>query len=193
MQVTYRWSTVVLMVFALALPLKASGCGRTACITVTASQLQGGACPDPTAAQARFSSQGCAGPTVEGPGILDNELCCYPVMLSDDNVNCSGEGVGGTSMFDGETSTTGGFGGGFGGSNGSGGGATCEQALQGAPFTQVSTSSMAFLMSLETCACGGTCVATCGQTLCIGNAPTNGCLTCLLSNCSTQLMNCQQH
>lgn len=192
MQGMDRGSRLVLTVFALALPFKAAGCGRTACITVTASQLQNGACPMPNAAQARFSSALCPGPTVEGPGILDDGLCCYPVEVADSSVNCatlSGTGVG---AFAASASASGGFGGtgGTGGSSGS----TCAEALKGAPFTQVTGTAHTNLTNLEMCACGSgsDCAMICDQDLCIGNAPANGCTNCLLSTCSMQLLVCQE-
>jgi hypothetical protein len=191
MRVTYRWSVLVVTVFTLTLPFKAGGCGHTACITVTPSQLQGGACPEPAGAQARFPA--CTGPVVEGPGILDNDLCCYPVTPPDNNAPCLDDGVGGAGGFGvgGDTST-----GGFGGAGGLGGapsGPTCDDALEGAaPFTQVTGTSLSHLMSLEQCACAGSCLMICDPTLCVGNAPDNGCLSCLLSNCSTQLMACEE-
>jgi hypothetical protein len=197
MQVTYRWSGLVVAVFALALPFKAGGCGQTACITVTPSQLKSGACPGLAAAQARFPP--CTGPTVEGPGILDDDLCCYPVAHLDNSTACVDNGAGGAAGFGmgGDTSCGGfcgvGGSGGSGGFGGAVGASTCDDALQGqTPFTQVTGSSLSHLMSLEQCGCAGSCLMVCDPTLCVGNAPDNGCLICLLSNCSTQLMACKE-
>jgi hypothetical protein len=180
---TLRSSRLVVTLFAAALPLKVGGCGRTACITVTPSQLQGGACPAPAAAQPRFASENCQGLTVLGNGVLDDELCCYPVEAQNSGFNC----------FEGDGSiASAGVAVGAGGAGGAMFEVTCNDALNGAPFTKVTGSSAADLMSLEMCACQGACLMTCDPTLCIGNAPDNGCLSCLLSHCPSQLQACQE-
>src|SRR6185437_7521822 len=75
----------VLLVAAIAaLPIKTTGCGHTACITVTADQVaqSGGTCPSAGVALSRFMDSSCPNTditAIDGPGTLDGELCCYPV------------------------------------------------------------------------------------------------------------------
>ncbi len=186
---TLRSSRLMVTLFAVALPFKAGGCGRTACITVTPSQLQGGACPGAAAAQPRFTGTDCQGPTVLGDGVLDDGLCCYPVEFQNGGLDCGGGDGAGASA----SAVAVGIGVTTGSAGGSIPGVTCNDALDGAPFTQVTGVSAADLMSLEMCACEGACLMTCDPTLCVGNAPDTGCLSCLLSNCPSQLHACQEH
>jgi hypothetical protein len=196
MNLTFRGSRIVLAVAALALPLKAGGCGTsTACITVTSAQLLNGTCPSAQVAQNRFSDPDCPGSivSVDSDGTLDDNLCCYSVTSESGNseIDCgsTGDGIGGDTSF--ESSSTG-----FGGGDGTGGGQTfgntCQDALNGAPVSSLSPASKMVLMSLQTCACNGTCMTSCDPTLCLSNAPDTGCLSCLQTSCSAQLTACHE-
>jgi hypothetical protein len=213
MRLTTRPSEIVLMVVALALPFKAGGCaGRTACITVTASDLQSdGTCPDQATASTRLVNAPCEGSisSVDGPGALDGDLCCYPVTYVSGGaaVPCEidpGFG-GGISTGDGVpigSSSSGGFGGGtvVTTSTGTPGCVSCNEALNGAPFGQACTgpvtdagaSPATLLANLRVCACATACTTACDPTLCLGNAPDNACTTCLDAACAKELMACQQ-
>jgi hypothetical protein len=201
MRLSSRWSNALLLAAVVILPLKSGGCGRTACITLTQAQLANtaGMCPDAMTAQSRLvDTVDCSGPvaSVDGPGDLsDGNLCCYPVTLTDSNASedC-GSGVGGG--FSGEVSVSSSVSG-IGGFGGAGGGlpsmcATCPEALTGAPFNDVCSAEQPLLSALQICACNGTCMSLCDPTLCVGNQPDNGCLSCLQTSCNAQLMACQQ-
>jgi hypothetical protein len=186
------------VLFVAALPIKTGGCGRTACITVSASQLVNGACPSAAVAQARFADTTCGSgaiTSVDGAGSLDDGFCCYPVTEGDGNPNGPVEcGVGGGM---GVTTGTGFFGNGgsitgFGGSGGSGTCSTCSAALSGAvPFGQVCAGPSTLLDALEVCACSATCGSACNPTLCVKNAPDDGCASCLQLACPSQLAACR--
>jgi hypothetical protein len=188
---TFRRSEIVVMLFALALPFKAGGCGSTTCITVTQADLQNGECPSQMVAQMRVTDPnmcffGSTMTMIEGDGVLDGQLCCYPSSKQSSNGGCFiGMGGGVSTGFG--TATTG-----FGGSTTTGF-ATCNSALQGAPFDQVTEpQSKADLETLEMCGCNK-CTSVCDPTLCTGNKPDDGCMGCLLSSCATELTACQQH
>ena len=120
---------VLIALGLLALPAKTTGCGHTACITVTAKQIaeSGGMCPSANAAFARFMDPNCPDTditAVDGPGELDGELCCYPVeqKTSGPQVFCGfgtgsgigggfGVGVGGSATFSSHSVGVGGCGG----------------------------------------------------------------------------------
>jgi hypothetical protein len=96
---------------------------------------------------------------------------------------------GGFTTSTGFAGSTTGFGAGM-----TGGCVTCNQALQGAPFDQVCqppSPSKVNLQTLEMCACSK-CTMECDPSLCTGNAPDPGCMSCLLSTCAAELMTCQQ-
>lgn len=196
MNLLSRASRIALALTALALPLKASGCGRTACITVTAAQLVNGSCPSAAAAQARFSDPGCSGnvESVDSDGALSGSLCCYSVTLQDsgnESFDCGTGGSFGDTSFEASTGT--GFGGdGVGGGSSCGTGVTCQDALDGVPFMQVCSDSLQLLMTLQMCACNGGCMSICDPNLCIGNAPDSGCFSCLQTSCANELAACQQ-
>jgi hypothetical protein len=196
-----RRSEILVMVAALALPFKAGGCGRTSCLTLSKAQIQSGICPSQSEAAARINGPNNCGfnsttTTIEGDGTLDGELCCYPVSEQTVNTICgfgAGGSPGGTTGFGGETTSTAT---GFVGTGGSMPGcAPCNAALQGTPFDLVCGLSMARtdLQNLEMCGCGNTCMSVCDQTLCIGNKPSDGCMSCLQSGCLTQLVTCQNN
>jgi hypothetical protein len=215
MRLTTRPSEIVVMVVALALPFKAGGCaGRTACITVTASDLQGdGTCPDPATASMRLVNAPCEGSisSVDGPGALDDGLCCYPVtyLSGGGAVPCDlGPGFGGSTTgvgpLPGSSVSSGGPGGGPTTSTGTPGCVTCNEALNGAPFDQVcndpalvdaGTNPATLLANLRVCACATACTTACDPTLCMGNAPDNTCTACLdgVVACAMELMTCQQN
>jgi hypothetical protein len=187
---------VVIALFLGLFPLKTGGCdgGRTACFTVT-----GKTCPSPEALNMSISMSPantmCAGDisSVDGPGTLDNDLCCYPVsyISGNDGFPCNLGFIGTTTIGTGGTTT-------FGGSSGFAGGVTtttsncvtCNQALNGAPFSQVCNPTP--LDNLRICACASTCTTECDPTLCEGNPPDTGCLSCLQANCSSQLTTCKE-
>jgi hypothetical protein len=191
MNLMSRGTRIVLAVTALALPMKATGCGRSACITVTQAQLLNGSCPSRQTAQSRFSGPDCPGSvtSVDSDGTLDGNLCCYAVTTDDNGETSCGEGGSSGDVFEGEeeSSSTG-----FGGSTGACG--TCQEVLNGAPFnsTMMCSDSLAALQALQTCACNGTCMAACDPNLCISNAPDVGCLSCLQASCTGQLTTCHQ-
>jgi hypothetical protein len=186
---TSRRSEIVVMLFALALPFKAGGCGTTTCITVTPAQLQSGTCPSQMAAQMRVTDPsmcffGATVTMIEGDGVLDGQLCCYPSSKQNASNGCIiGMGGGVTTGFA-DTGT------GFGG-NTTVGCANCNNVLQGAPFDQIcQDQSKVNLQALEMCGCNK-CTSVCDPTLCTGNKPDDGCMGCLLSSCATELMTCQ--
>jgi len=197
MHLTSRPSGILVAIFALALPFKAGGCGRTACFTVTAAQLDHGACPSQDVASGRLVNAGCNGNivSVDGAGALDGNLCCYPVTEQDPGFNGPTPPCG----FGGDVpATTGTFPGttGMGGFGGTGGTTTtpcvsCAMALQGAPFGQVCNPTD--LSDLRVCACASKCTSACDPTVCFGNAPDNVCLTCMETACASQLAVCKQN
>ena len=191
MNLTSRGSKIVVAAVALALPFKAGGCGSTACITVTAAQLVNGACPSSSEAQARFSDPNCPGAitSVDSAGTLDGNLCCYSVTTAGNTeVECAGTGGSfGDGSFSTEESSSTGIGAGGGTSSCPG---TCQAALNGAPFDTVCDGALMALMSLQMCACNAACMTSCDPTLCVGNAPDTGCLSCMQTNCATQLSAC---
>src|SRR5580704_17003959 len=128
-----RRSEIVVMLFALALPFKAGGCGTTTCITLTQQQVMSGMCPSQAAAQMRVTvtdnstcSFNSTVTILDGEGVLDGELCCYPSSKQGGVNGCFGGGFGGGVTF--TTST------GFGGGTTTGVCAPCNNSLQGAPF-----------------------------------------------------------
>ena len=216
-----RLSEFVVLVAVVALPLKAGGCGSSACITVTPAQLVGGACPSAAAARSRLVVQSCPVTItdVSGPGTLDGNLCCYPVVTQSQNngfdicgfgaggsVTSTGFGVGGGG-FPGPTST------GFGGSStvgvgGAGGGifadagdcTTCFAALvDGADPSLICSGSTAELDNLAACVCGdaGECTGVCGPSLCAGQPIASPCSGCLQSStnvtCTDAVSVCMQN
>jgi hypothetical protein len=195
MQSKWRRSEILVAVIALAVPVEAGGCGRTACITVSAAQLPSGMCPSTDMARARFDADSCFGASpvasVDGPGAIDGDLCCYPVTEgSSDNGAVPTCGVGGNEGvgvgFG--VSTSGGFGG-----TTTIGCAPCRSALQGAPFSQVCQGPASeALQQLRACACASNCTTQCDNTLCFGNMPDNACLTCVNSACGGALMLCER-
>jgi hypothetical protein len=196
---------ILVVGFTLALvPFKAGGCdgGRTACFTVT-----GQTCPSQDALNSSIASSpanlACSGEisSVDGPGTLDGDLCCYPVTyVSGNGVPCdlvitTSEGTGGFTT--GFSSSTGTFGGSSSGTFGSSSGlppncVSCNAALQGAPFDQACDPTP--LANLRVCACANKCTEACDPTLCTstGNAPDNVCRSCLQANCASELMACQE-
>jgi hypothetical protein len=185
---TSRRAEIVVILVALALPFKAGGCGTTTCITLSQAQIKSGTCPSAEEAQARVAdpsmcSFGATSTTIEGEGVLDGELCCYP-STKQVGGGCFGGGVGGgftmSSAFGGSGAVTGGP---------PPGCAPCRNALNGTPFDQVCSTD---LQNLEMCGCTA-CTAACDPTLCIGNAPDDGCLGCLQTSCTSQLTACQQN
>ena len=215
MRLTTRPSEILVMVVALVLPFKAGGCaGRTACIVVTASDLQNnGTCPDQATASTRLVNAPCAGSitSVDGSGALDGDLCCYPVTYASgggDPVPCEEDpGFGGGTAVGPPigSSSSGGFGGGTFTTTTTGTGTpgcvTCNEALNGAPFDQACNPMVdggppnpsMLLTSLRVCACASACTTACDPTLCLGNAPDNACTTCLEGACAAALMACQQN
>jgi hypothetical protein len=203
MRSKWRLSEILVVFVALALPFKAGGCGRTACITVSASQLQSGMCPSADKAMSRFDSAACDGlappvASVDGPGAIDGDLCCYPVTESSDNAEFGSPacGVGGSPSTNVSVgvgvSTSVGVGVGVGGNTTASGCVSCKTALQGAPFSQVCQGPASdALQALRACACASNCTAQCDATLCFGNLPDNACQTCVNSACSSELMTCQ--
>jgi hypothetical protein len=188
MNLMSRGTRIVLVATALALPLEAASCGRSACFTVTSAQLLNGACPSPQSALSRFSSQSCPGEvtSVDSDGTLDGSLCCYSVTSDGNGDNVCGEGG---SFGDGSFEESTGFGTtGFGGGTSTCG--TCQEALNGAPSGTVCDQSLMALQALQKCACNGDCMAPCDPNLCIGNAPDVGCLSCLQTSCTAQLATC---
>jgi hypothetical protein len=185
------------VLFVAALPFKTGGCGNTACMTVTATDLAqaNGVCPSPDVASQRISGQACTTVTITGNGELDGALCCYPVQ----------ESTGGSCDFvAGETGTGTGVvfpgGGGAGppvgevvasasagtgcvgpccGAGGSGcGGAisagcsTCGAVLaSGAATNVLCNPALPALAELQGCACasGSACQAACSVSLCLSN------------------------
>ena len=192
---SFRSGMLVTLV-ALALPLKATGCGgRTACFTVTSSDLDHGACPAMDVATARLVNTTCQGSvaSVDGAGSLSAGLCCYPVTYTD-NTTIFGGGCDQTS-FPGDTSAISTGSGpvtGFGGS-GTTGCVSCGAWLDmGAPAGQVCDPQI--LANLRVCACASNCTAVCDPTVCTaGNSPDNACLSCMQGACSAELTTCQQH
>lgn len=189
-----------LLVIALALgalPLKSGACGgRTACFTVTAAELGGGqACPGVGEASTRLLNTMCPGSveSVDGPGSLDGDLCCYPVTygpLPGDSIcgvtfpTTSGDFPTGTSASSASSGTAIGFDGGP-----TGPCVSCNAALNGAPFGQVCDPTP--LSKLRVCACAANCTDACDPTLCAGNAPDNGCLACVQASCASELAACR--
>jgi hypothetical protein len=198
-----RGSELVLAVVALALPFKATGCGRTACFTVTSTQLVGGACPDVMVAEGRLQGSPCTSQgqitSVDGPGTLDNGLCCYPVTFGDSNsidLPCVGAGGANTTV----AVSTGIVGVGASGTTSTGPSCvTCNAFLAGmsgplcnnnAPMPTALTAEVA----LRTCACtAGSCETECAPTLCgVGNAPDDACRACVLQACATEVAACNK-
>jgi hypothetical protein len=195
-----------------AITLRTTACGHTACITVTSAQLVNGACPDPSTALGRFGDLACGNNTVssvDGPGSFDDGLCCYPVTndgpgLNSDEPPC---GAGGDTVIGmgGSTVDTGGFGGaggstasGLGGDIGTGGNCnvapTCKELLTGeVPFGRACGPAKSLLDELEACGCASNCTSQCDPTLCMANAPDDGCIGCLQQQCPSQLTACQKN
>jgi hypothetical protein len=186
---------LVIALFLGLFPLKTGGCdgGRTACFTVS-----GKTCPSEDSLNQSISmsiaNTMCSGEisSVDGPGTLDGDLCCYPVSYAGNGAfPCSlgistttvGTGGFGTTTF---PSSSSGF---AGGTTTSSNCVSCNAALQGAPFSQVCNPTP--LDNLRICACASTCTTECDPTLCEGNAPDTGCLSCLQANCSSQLTTCK--
>src|SRR5262245_34149822 len=87
---------IVWMGAVTAMPLAGSSCGRSACLLVSPAEMQknGGTCPTMNQALHMFND-GCGKiSSVEGPGVVDGQLCCYPVVQSDHGFDCIG-GFGG--------------------------------------------------------------------------------------------------
>ena len=181
---------VLIALGLLALPAKTTGCGHTACITVTAAQIaqSGGMCPSANAAMARFMDPNCPDTditAVDGPGVLDGELCCYPVEqnTSGPQVFCGfdttgvgggfGVGQGGSSNLVatgvggcGGCGCSGGGCGTVGGGSGFGGASTvtgdfdagcasCNAWLSGASASSLCPSAQALEQEVVLCACQG--------------------------------------
>jgi hypothetical protein len=193
-----RGAELLVALFALALPLKAAGCGRTACFTVTSSQLVQGACPGVNIAERRLEGTDCATQeriaTVDGPGTLDNDLCCYPVTFADSNSGPMPCGGGGSS-----TVTTVGFAVGV-GASGTASGPSCLSCnvflagMSGPLCSSGPTPAIDAEIALQDCACAAaSCQADCAATLCgVGNAPDDACRACLLQACAMEVTACKQ-
>jgi hypothetical protein len=87
-----RWTVLGLAIMAtMLLPFAGSSCGQSACLLVSQDELQksGGVCPSKAKALPRFTDPGCGTPvsSVDGPGSVDGELCCYPVTEME-NMGC---------------------------------------------------------------------------------------------------------
>jgi hypothetical protein len=195
-----RLARFLVIALAVAIPaLDAASCGgRTACFTNDPGQP----CPTPesinnsiTGSPTGMCTDSIA--SVDGPGTLDGNLCCYPVtyVSSSVGVPCN---LGSGTIFNGmgggisSSSSSSGFGmGGFGTGGGTTSCVSCNQALNGAPFGEVCDQST--LNTLRQCACASACTSACDPTLCFGNAPDNGCLSCMQQSCSSDLMACQSN
>jgi hypothetical protein len=186
---------LLVIALAVAIPLLdvASCGGRTACFT----NDPGRPCPSPDTINMAINN-GVTGvcdgsiASVDGPGTLDNNLCCYPVTYvgSSQGVPCNlGSGIfnGMGGSFGGTSSSSSGF--------GTGASTTacvsCNAALHGAPFSEVCNQST--LTTLRQCACASACTSACDPTLCFGNAPDDGCLSCMQQSCSADLLACQSN
>src|SRR5690242_15609758 len=107
MRLISSWLAIGVGVAAtLMMPFAGSSCGRSACIVVSQSELEkgGGVCPTEKKALPRFTPPGCNSPvsSVDGPGELEGQLCCYPVTQVE-NDGCFGSiGVGGSGGFCGD-------------------------------------------------------------------------------------------
>jgi hypothetical protein len=183
----------------LCLPFVGSGCGRTACITLTDDERTSGICPSVSAAGPRFGvDSNCPGAisSVDGEGTFDGSFCCYPVTPLDGagDFGCV-SGVGGFGGFGTATGTGGGFGtGGF----GTGGSCQlCQQIFQGFsidPAQLCPTGSGTAFNSLVMCGCSSTasCIDVCQNTLCFGLSPDPSCLSCIFADttCNDAVASC---
>jgi len=102
-----------------------------------------------------------------------------------------GCGVGGSS-FGGSSTVTG-----FGGTGGDfdAGCESCGAWLNGAGSFNFCANAQSAQTALVACACSGSgapCPGSCGTDLCMGQTPSSGCLSCVMSStCSTQLTICE--
>jgi hypothetical protein len=197
-----RGSELVLAVVALALPFKATGCGRTACFTVTSAQLVNGACPDVMVAEGRLQGTPCTPQdqitSVDGPGTLDNGLCCYPVTFGGSNANalpCAGVGGSNSAV----AVTAGMVGVGASGTTTGPSCVSCSDFLAGTSGPLCNTNAplltaLSTEVDLRNCACtAASCETDCAPTLCgVGNAPDDACRACLLQACATEVDACKQ-
>ncbi|MBK9260345.1 MAG: putative metal-binding motif-containing protein [Polyangiaceae bacterium] len=112
-----------------------------------------------------------------------------------DGIDQNCDGVDGVSSSESSSSSGSGGSGGGGGSGGSGGACTtCDQAVKatglGAPADPFCTpASEAAFDALKTCTCTD-CMTDCGSNICTGAAATTECSTCVMTNCSTQNLDC---
>jgi hypothetical protein len=180
---SHRWSRGVILGVALLLPFKAGGCGRTACITVDPDQFGAGTCPLPSDADSRFG--GCVSEVskVDGTGVRDGNLCCYPVVMD-------GHVAGDCNVVD---TVDAGQGAGIG--SGPDECVTCLDLLNGGIVGSLCTSSGLLLMDLVSCACSSSCASACQSTLCGASSPNPACMGCLnemgTGGCGPQLVACR--
>lgn len=192
----------------LALPLAASGCGRTACFTWS---TQEGTCPAQSEALAFFSNPLCPGQITavdsEATSDLDGKLCCYEVTAREDSEEANCQGFGGASSGGskavgnggsvGFAVSTGGDVGGAGPSTtGAGGGAPCarcSEVIGVTTPTEFCDGSAELFKDLIGCACSGPCGAACADNFCPGNPASSECAVCIQDpsqGCGNQLTAC---
>jgi hypothetical protein len=190
MRVAPRWSEIMVLVAVVALPLKAGGCGSSACITVTPAQLAGGACPSMDVAKARLVAT-CPASIVDvsGPGTLDGNLCCYPVDTRSQNTGFDPCALGDLGDL------------GVGGSGTGSGGvpvcSTCLAALNGVDPSQLCPGAESFFEDVVSCFCaaGETCAGVCADSLCGGTAVLGACTSCVESStqCAAVVGTCENN
>jgi hypothetical protein len=179
------------------------GCGQqSACFTFSQEEFQKNhnACPAQKDALSNFSDPRCPGPVVavNSEGTFDFDasqkigFCCYDVTYDAITPDCGSHTGGGGS------SGQGGIGGFNVGSSGAVGGAstgcfTCSDLLLGVNEDVSLLCDQTPWQELDNCACSnpGFCQNECLATFCAQSQPSSSCLSCLSSNCSTALMNCQ--
>jgi hypothetical protein len=187
MRFRISWAGAAVAAATVLLPIKAGGCGRTACITFSQAKYDknGGSCPSSADAMTRFNGP-CGGgviSAVNGDGIFDGEFCCYDVMTDDSFI---GDCFGG---FAGSPGTAG-----FGGIGGVGGGPLpcdpCSTALTQGVFNPLcGGNSQSTFSALQSCGCSF-CPTECNQTLCSDVALDTTCGDCLSVNCGTEFTDC---
>jgi hypothetical protein len=193
MRFRFPWASAAVAGAMILLPLKAGGCGRTACITFSKAKYDAmGTCPSPDEAMKRFTDNCGSGSitSVQGAGVFDGEFCCYDVVQDDSTIigDCFG-GVGGVS-----TGTVGGFGGvggtaGFGGFGGGPPCTRCSEAVISGVNSPLCDSSTVLFGDLAMCACSS-CGDVCSQSICIDLPVDSNCNACLQQSCLLELSDC---
>lgn len=86
-------------------------------------------------------------------------------------------------------------------SSSSSGGGLCVKCIEAVNSTGLAAPSPPFCTpagqtafeALKTCACTTSCTADCGANVCNGMMATSACSTCIMTNCSTANLDCQEN